>query len=417
MDILRLLAALAGAFLLGRLMTKIHMPAILGWLIGGMVLGPHAINLLPQTILDSSWYSILNEVLQVAVGLMLGTELVWKKLKKYGRALMITTLTQSLGTFLIVSAAFAAIFLIQGIPAWLAFAFGGIALATAPAPALSITQEYHTSGPVTNTLLPMAVLDDIVGIIVFFTVNSFIARQVSAGTMPLYMVPVMIFFPILIGIIPGYITGTLLRSTTSSRAMLTTILTMICLTASLGHFCNIYITPTISLNYVLIGVSFSAVFSNMVSNKQLETIEQRYNPFLMISLLFTIVTLGASLDYHLIAGAGTYTFLYIAARAIGKYFGARFGAKATRLPVTAQKYLGLTLLPHSGVSLVFTGIICTTLASQPQLVQIVQGTIAAAAIINEFIAVIAARKGFELAGEIPSQAQQEATTIPANKTI
>ncbi|MCI6067871.1 MAG: cation:proton antiporter [Galactobacillus timonensis] len=417
MDILRLLAALAGAFLLGRLMTKIHMPAILGWLIGGMALGPHAINLLPKTILDSSWYSILNEVLQVAVGLMLGTELVWKKLRKYGRALMITTLTQSLGTFLIVSAAFAAIFLNQGIPVWLAFAFGGIALATAPAPALSITQEYHTSGPVTNTLLPMAVLDDIVGIIVFFTVNSFIARQVSAGTMPLYMVPVMIFFPILIGIIPGYITGTLLRSTTSSRAMLTTILTMICLTASLGHFCNIYITPTISLNYVLIGVSFSAVFSNMVSNKQLETIEQRYNPFLMISLLFTIVTLGAPLDYHLIAGAGTYTFLYIAARAIGKYFGARFGAKATRLPVTVQKYLGLTLLPHSGVSLVFTGIICTTLASQPQLVQIVQGTIAAAAIINEFIAVIAARKGFELAGEIPSQAQQEATTIPANKTI
>ncbi len=417
MDILRLLAALAGAFLLGRLMTKIHMPAILGWLIGGMALGPHAINLLPQTILDSNWYSILNEVLQVAVGLMLGTELVWKKLRKYGRALMITTLTQSLGTFLIVSAAFAAIFLIQGIPAWLAFAFGGIALATAPAPALSITQEYHTSGPVTNTLLPMAVLDDIVGIIVFFTVNSFIARQVSAGTMPLYMVPVMIFFPILIGIIPGYITGTMLRSTTSSRAMLTTILTMICLTASLGHFCSIYITPTISLNYVLIGVSFSAVFSNMVSNKQLETIEQRYNPFLMISLLFTIVTLGAPLDYHLIASAGGYTFLYIAARAIGKYFGARFGAKATRLPVTVQKYLGLTLLPHSGVSLVFTGIICTTLASQPQLVQIVQGTIAAAAIINEFIAVIAARKGFELAGEIPSQAQQEATTIPANKTI
>ena len=96
MDILRLLAALTGAFLLGRLMTKIHMPAILGWLIGGMALGPHAINLLPQTVLDSNWYSILNEVLQVAVGLMLGTELVWKKLRKYGRALMITALTQSL---------------------------------------------------------------------------------------------------------------------------------------------------------------------------------------------------------------------------------------------------------------------------------------------------------------------------------
>ncbi|MBS7369591.1 MAG: hypothetical protein KIG62_05535 [Oscillospiraceae bacterium] len=33
----------------------------------------------------------------------------------------------------------------------------------------------------------------------------------------------------------------------------------------------------------------------------------------------------------------------------------------------------------------------------------VQGTIAAAAVINEIIAVIAAKKGFELAGEIPSK--------------
>lgn len=94
----------------------------------------------------------------------------------------------------------------------------------------------------------------------------------------------------------------------------------------------------------------------------------------------------APLNYHLILGAGLYTFVYIAARAAGKYFGARGGAKATHLPETVQKYLGLTLLPHSGVSLVFTGITCATLASEPSLVRIVQGTIAAAAIINEFIA-------------------------------
>lgn len=95
--------------------------------------------------------------------------------------------------------------------------------------------------------------------------------------------------------------------------------------------------------------------------------------------------------------------VYILARAFGKYFGAMCGAKMTKMPETVQKYLGLTLLPHSGVSLVFTGIICTTLSSVPQSTQIVQGTIAAAAVINEFIAVVAAKKGFELAGEIPKK--------------
>ena len=72
-----------------------------------------------------------------------------------------------------------------------------------------------------------------------------------------------------------------------------------------------------------------------------------------------------------------------------------------KMPGTVRKYLGLTLLPHSGVSLVFTGIICSVLTvSRPELVAIVQGTIAAAAVINEFIAVLAAKKGFQLAGEI-----------------
>lgn len=66
-----------------------------------------------------------------------------------------------------------------------------------------------------------------------------------------------------------------------------------------------------------------------------------------------------------------------------------------------QKYLGLTLLPHSGVSLVFTGIAVSVLSQNArECVQIIQGTIAAAAVINEVIAVIVAKKGFELAGEL-----------------
>lgn len=148
------------------------------------------------------------------------------------------------------------------------------------------------------------------------------------------------------------------------------------------------------------GVSFSAVFSNMISSEQLSDLNSYFSPILGISLLAAIVDLGSPLDYHLILGAGLYTFIYIAARTIGKYFGARMGATLTHMPEPVRKHLGLTLLPHSGVSLVFTGIICTTLSAAPELIQIVQGTIAAATVINEFIAVFAAKKGFEMAKEI-----------------
>lgn len=307
-----------------------------------------------------------------------------------------------MGTFFFVTLVFGIIFKFTGIPIYLAFVFGSIALATAPAPALSIVNEFHASGPVTDTLLPMAVLDDVVAIVVFFTVNFILSGFASGGSTPLYMIPIMIFLPIIIGIVVGLPAGLLLKKTKGKIQNLSVLVIGITLTVGIGWFVNTKLSG-ITLNYMLMGVSFSATFTNMVSEERLKEITDQFHPILAVSLLASIVDLGAPLNYHLILGAGLYTFLYIIARGMGKYFGARFGAKAMKMPDTVQKYLGLTLLPHSGVSLVFTGIACSTLASNTELSGIVQGTIAAAAVINEIIAVITAKKSFELSGEVKTQ--------------
>ena len=276
------------AFLAGKLISKLKLPAILGWLIAGMLLGPHAFSLMNQEILDAGWYQVMIHVLECGVGLMIGTELVWNKIKKSGKAIVITTLTQSLGTFLVVSLVFGVVFYITDVPLYLCFVFGGIALATAPAPELSIVREF--------------------------------------------------------------------------------------------------------------------------------------NPVLGIAMILVILNLGAPLDYHLILGAGMFTAVYILSRALGKYFGAYFGAAVTKSPQTVKKYLGFTLLPHSGVSLVFTGIAVSVLSgSAPECAQIIQGTIAAAAVINEIIAVIMAKKGFEWAGELnqsgADNALEEKASAPLVITI
>ena len=402
LNLLCWIITLAIAFLVGKAVSRLKLPAILGWLIAGMILGPNAIALLPQELLDAAWYKTIIMWVQCAFGLMLGTELVWKKIKNYGKALAITTLTQSLGTFALVSLVFGIVFACTGIPVYLALAFGGIALATAPAPALSIVSEFHTKGPVTDTLLPMAVLDDIVGIAVFFTVNAFVARTVSGGSVSLLMIPVMIFLPIIVGGLVGIISGAVLKKTSKKAATLVILITGITITVMLGYWLNTKVFTNIALNYMLLGVAFSAAFSNIISEERLAEVTGCFQTILGICLLGAIVDLGAPLDYHLILGAGLYTFIYIAARACGKYFGARIGAGMMKMPQTVQRYLGFTLLPHSGVSLVFTGIICATLegGTESELSIIVKGTIAAAAVINEIIAVIMAKKGFEMAGEI-----------------
>ena len=175
LSVVRLLGTVILAFLAGKLISKLKLPSILGWLIAGMILGPHALSLISNDLLDAVWYKIIVHILECAVGLMIGTELVWNKLKKSGRSIIITTLTQSLGTFLVVSLVFCIVFYISDVPLYLAFLFGGIALATAPAPALSIVREFKTKGSVTDTLIPMAALDDIVGCIVFFCTVAIVA--------------------------------------------------------------------------------------------------------------------------------------------------------------------------------------------------------------------------------------------------
>ena len=85
LNVLRLLLAMALAFGAGKLVAKLKLPAILGWLIAGMILGPHALGLLDQSILDAGWYGIAESILECTVGLMIGTELIWKTIKRSGK--------------------------------------------------------------------------------------------------------------------------------------------------------------------------------------------------------------------------------------------------------------------------------------------------------------------------------------------
>lgn len=398
---LRFAAAIVIAFFVGKLVSKIKLPAILGWLLTGMIFGPHAFSIVNNSLLEADWYNTIVHCMECAVGLLIGTELVWRKIRKNGEQIIITTLSQSLFTFFFVTFVFGIIFYFVDIPLYLAVVFGSIALATAPAPALSIVQEFNTDGPVTKTLIPMAALDDMVGVVVFFSSISIISSLVSEEKLPVYMIVLVVLLPLIIGAVVGMFAGLLLKKERNKIETLIVLISTILIASAIGLFFNNCVMPKPVLNFMLIGMAFSAAFSNMVSEKRLEQIINYFNPLLGFAMIIVILNLGAPLDYHLVLGAGIYTVVYILARAFGKYFGAYFGASITKCPETVKKYLGLTLLPHSGVSLVFTGIAISVLSGPaPECAQIVQGTIAAAAVINEIIAVVLAKKGFELAHEL-----------------
>ena len=399
-DVLRLLAAIMIAFAAGKLVARLKLPSILGWLIAGMIIGPHAVGLLSESVLDAPWFGVLESVFECLFGLMIGTELIWKRMKKAGPQILVTTITESLGTFLVVSLVFGVIFSFTGTPLYMAFLFGGIALATAPAPSLSVVSARKTDGPVTRTLIPMAALDDLVGALVFFLVVAFVSAHLSTANIPVLALILLVFLPVVIGAVTGFVAGKILRRTKTNGSALAVMLGMLVLSAGIGFAINSAL-PAPLLNFMLIGMAYSAAFANMITETQLGGMMKVMNPIIGFAMIVVILNLAAPLDYHLVFGAGIYTAVYILARAAGKYGGAYLGAAVTHAPAAVKKYLGFTLLPHSGVSLVFTGIVVSVLEGPaPECASLIQGTIAAAAVINEIIAVFVAKKGFEWAGEL-----------------
>lgn len=402
--LLRIFSILCAAFTCGKLISKLKLPAILGWLITGIVFGPYLAGVVTSDIINSVWYKIVIKIFECFAGVMIGREIIFKKIAKSGKQIIGITFVQSIGTFLFVSAAFSIVFINTHIPVYLAFVFGGIALATAPAPALSIVNEYHTSGPVTKTLLPLAAIDDVIGVAVFFTVISIVSgAHGGVGASPLTIIG-MVLLPFVIGIAFGFLIAVLIKTVKKTRICFCLLILFLLLSTISGFLIDCYIFHSFTLNYLLIGMAFSATVANLVPEKEFEEILELYCLLLNLSLIIVIVNLGMPLDYRLIAGAGIFTAVYILSRAIGKIGGAYMGGKLTKAQPVVTKYLGFTLLPHSGVSLVFTGIATTTLSSfEPSLAAIVSGTIVAAAIINEIIAVIVAKYAFKWSGEIEEQ--------------
>lgn len=71
LNVVRLLAVILIAFLAGKLISKLKLPSVLGWLIAGMVIGLYAFNLLSDSVLDAQWFDVMESIYECIFGLMI----------------------------------------------------------------------------------------------------------------------------------------------------------------------------------------------------------------------------------------------------------------------------------------------------------------------------------------------------------
>lgn len=193
---------LLGMFM-GWLFSKIKLPSLLGMIITGILLGPHAFN-----IIDSSILSISSDLRQIALVIILtraGLSLNISDLKKVGRPAFLMCFVPAcieiLGTIIFAP-------LLLGVTILDAAIIGSVIAAVSPAVVVPrmislIENGYGVEKGIPQLILAGASVDDVFVIIIFTALTSL----ASVGTMSkisLLQIPISIMLGIFIGILTGF---------------------------------------------------------------------------------------------------------------------------------------------------------------------------------------------------------------------
>ena len=361
--LLAISVALSAGLFMSRVVKPLKLPAVTGYLVAGILIGPYCLGLLGikgvgfTSTAEVESMSIINDVALGFIAFAIGDEFRLSQLKKTGKQATIIGIFQAVITTLLVDAVLIGLHFVLGedkLPLSTAIVLGAIASATAPAATLMVVRQYKAKGKLTSLLLPIVALDDAVGLVIF-AVSLGVAKTLHNGELSLVSVIVDPLVEIFVSLVVGGVIGWVLsfcekffRSNTKRQAL---VVTAIFLAVALSKYHSSIGEVHIGFSPLLVCMMLGTIFCNVCdfSPDLMEKTDKWTAP---IFILFFVLS-GAELEFSVfsdlaIVGIG---IVYIIARSLGKYFGARMSAGFVKCEPHIRKYLGITLLPQAGVAL------------------------------------------------------------------
>lgn len=336
----------------GWFVEKIRFPKVTGYIVVGLIVGPSILGVFSEHMVES-----LTIVRQVAIGFIgytIGLELRISELKETGKQVTVITIAQALVTAVAV-AAMVILFIEDREHKWTyGLILGAIATATAPAPIIAVVKGYNSKGPVSDMLLPLVALDDVIGIIFFSIMLSLgtvllnLNDQVmSFGAMlmePAREIGVSLASGVVIGAVVTLILVRLRKKEKSSDEMYLLVI--------LGAlFLGIGFGLAVHASAILLPMAIGAVITNFIPHELEHKLSRIVNLFSAPVILTFFMIAGMELNISILGSIGVIGIVYIVVRVVGKVTGSYFSAKAIKAPPTVIKYLGWTLIPQAGVAI------------------------------------------------------------------
>ena len=354
--------AMAAGLLVSRFVKLLKLPAVTGYLIAGILIGPYCLG---QLGIEGLGF-VTNEsvkangiICDVALGFIafaIGNEFRLSQIKSIGKQAAVIGVFQALVATVAVDLALLAIHFIvpDKLSASAAITLGAIATATAPAATLMVVRQYKAKGKLTDLLLPIVAIDDAVGLIVF-AVSFGIAKALESGSISAVSVivePVLeVIFSLVLGTVMGILFSAAEKFFKSNSKRLILSITFVILTVALAMIKIKIGEVTVGFSSLLVCMMLGTVFCNVCdfSGEIMEKTDKWTAP---LFLLFFVLS-GAELEFDIFGDIAVVLIglVYIITRAAGKYFGAGISARFMKCDPKIVKYLGITLLPQAGVAL------------------------------------------------------------------
>ena len=349
-----MLTSLAFVFLAGlaaaAVCSAIKLPRIIGMLLIGIVLGPHILNVLDDSILSIS--SELRQMALIIILLKAGLSLNLSDLRQVGRpAVLLSCLpaTCELAGYILLAP------YLLGVNRIEAAVMGAVLAAVSPAvvvPRMVFLMEnrWGTDKSIPQMLLAGASCDDIY-VIVLFTTFTGIAQGGNARAADFLNIPVSVVLGIAVGVAAGYALSRFFEAAFARNHMVRgSVKVIIVLSVSfLLVALETVLKGRIALSGLLAVTSMACMLARKTTGEVRARLSEKFGKLWIAAELILFVLVGAAVDIRYVSETGLAAVLMVFAALIFRAAGVVLCLAGTKLSRRERLFCVIAYLPKATV--------------------------------------------------------------------
>ena len=348
--LMSLCAIMLSGLLLGWICKKIRFPSLFGMIIAGIIIGPYALNLVDQSVLDVS--SDIRRIALIVILIRAGLKLDLSDLKKVGRPAVLMCF---------VPACFEIVGMVVLAPILLNISFldaaimGAVIGAVSPAVIVPrmiklIDEGYGTDKGIPQMILAGASVDDVF-VIVMFTTFTGLAQGGEVSILRFLNIPVSIVTGIIVGLIAGF----LFVKWFSKINIRATVKAVIVLSVSFALWAfedSFKMVPFASLIAIMaIGIGIKKWGSHYAKE-----LSGKYNKMWAVAEIFLFVLVGASVAIDSAVSAGASAIILVLGVLVFRMVGVFVCILGTKLSMKEKLFCMIAYTPKATVQAAIGGL-------------------------------------------------------------